>query len=240
MTFPGQPRFTSSGFTGDRAASFPASCLLQRLRLPSSGCPRNWSATGAAFDASPSIPEYCIFRLCRWGTSGSPRTFLSIGVADWWISGFPRISRLPAVPSPLSSGCPVSAATAGSMLSPRLRSNFASAAILLANPRVSPLHAPAGCAADESSSSIGSCNPCLTSRCNLNLFRSTTCGKPPVFSRVPLLPHLPALPELQSNSLQGHQLKGRLGPLNLCTQVQNFDKFVDFTMYGALKNALHS
>jgi hypothetical protein len=148
---------------------------------------------------------------CRWGTSGSPRTFLSIGVADWWISGFPRISRLPAVPSPLSSGCPVSAATAGSMLSPRLRSNFASAAILLANPRVSPLHAPAGCAADESSSSIGSCNPCLTSRCNLNLFRSTTCGKPPVFSRVPLLPHLPALPELQSNSLQGHQLENARG-----------------------------
>ena len=177
---------------------------------------------------------------CRWGTSGSPRTFLSIGVADWWISGFPRISRLPAVPSPLSSGCPVSAATAGSMLSPRLRSNFASAAILLANPRVSPLHAPAGCAADESSSSFGSCNPCLTTQCNLNLFRSSTCGKPPAYSRCRLLPHLPALPELQSNSLQGHQLKGRLGPLNLCTQVQNFDKFVDFTMYGALKNALHS
>jgi len=177
---------------------------------------------------------------CRWETSGSPRTFLSIGVADWWISGFPRISRLPAVPSPLPSGCPVSAATAGSMMSPRLHSNFASAAILLANPRVSPLHAPAGCAADESSSSIGSCNPCLTSRCDLNLFRSLTCGKPPVVSRVPLLSHLPASPELQSNLLQGHQLKGRVGLLNLCTQVQNFDKFVDFTMHGALKSALHS
>jgi len=122
-----------------------------------------------------------------------------------------------------SSGCPVSSATAGSMLSPRLYSNFASAAILLAIPRVSPLHAPAGCAADESSSSFGSCNPCRTSRCNLNLFRSSTCGKPPAFSRFRLLLHLPALPELQSNSLQGHQLKRRLGPLNLCMQVQNFD-----------------
>jgi len=57
------------------------------------------SATGAASDASPSIPGYCIFRLCRWGSSGSPRTLLSIGDAEWWISGFPRISRLPAVPS---------------------------------------------------------------------------------------------------------------------------------------------
>ena len=139
-----------------------------------------------------------------------------------------------------SPGCPVSAATAGSMMSPRLRSNFASAAILRAIPRVSPLHAPAGCAADESSNSIGSCNPCLTLQCNLNLFRSSTCGKPPVFSRFRLLPHLPALPELQSNLLQGHQLKGRVGLLNLCTQVQNFDKFVDFTMHGALKSALHS
>ena len=122
-----------------------------------------------------------------------------------------------------SSGCPGSTATAGSMMYPRLHSNFASAAILRAIPRVSPLHAPAGCAADESSSSIGSCNPCLTTRCHLNLCRSSTCGKPPVFSRFPLLPHLPALPELQSKSLQGHQLKRRLGFFNLCTQVQNFD-----------------
>jgi len=122
-----------------------------------------------------------------------------------------------------SPGCPVSAATAGSMMSPRLCSNFASAAIPQAIPRVSPLHAPAGCAADESSSSFGSCNPCSTLRCNLNLFRSSTCGKPPAYSRFPLLPHLPALLELQSKSLQGHQLKGRLGPFNLCMQVQNFD-----------------
>ena len=105
-----------------------------------------------------------------------------------------------------SPGCPASAATAGSMMSPRLRSNFASAAILLAIPRVSPLHAPAGCAADESSRSFGSCNPCPTLQRNLNLFRSSTCGKPPVSPRVPLLPHLRALPELQSKSLQGHQL----------------------------------
>ena len=122
-----------------------------------------------------------------------------------------------------SPGCPVSAATAGSMMSPRLCSNFASAAIPQATPRVSPLHAPAGCTADESSSSIGSCNPCLTLQCNLNLFRSSTCGKPPADSRFPLLLHLPALPELQSKSLQGHQLKRRVGPFNLCTQVQNFD-----------------
>jgi hypothetical protein len=104
-----------------------------------------------------------------------------------------------------------------------LRSNLASSSILRANPRVSPLHAPAGCAADESSNSFGSCNPCLTLQCNLNLFRSSTCGKPPVISRFPLLPHLPALPELQSKSLQGHQLKRRLGLLDLCTQVQNLD-----------------
>jgi hypothetical protein len=122
-----------------------------------------------------------------------------------------------------SSGCPVSAATAGSMMSPRLHSNFASAAILRAIPRVSPLHAPAGCAADESSSSIGSCNPCLTLQCNLNLCRSFTCGEPPVTPRVPLLLHLPALPELQSNLLQGHQLQRRVGSFNLCMQVQNFD-----------------
>jgi hypothetical protein len=104
-----------------------------------------------------------------------------------------------------------------------LRSNLASSSILRANPRVSPLHAPAGCAADESSNSFGSCNPCLTLQCNLNLCRSSTCGKPPVISRFPLLPHLPALPELQSKSLQGHQLKRRLGLLDLCTQVQNLD-----------------
>ena len=121
-----------------------------------------------------------------------------------------------------SSGCPGSTATAGSMMSPRLHSNFASAAILRAIPRVSPLHAPAGCAADESSSSIGSCNPCLTLQCDLNLFRSLTCGKPPVISRFCLLPHLRALPELQSKSLQGHQLNRRVGPFKLCMQVQNF------------------
>jgi len=85
---------------GDRAASLPASRLLWRLRLLSSGCPRNWSSTSSASDASPGIPEYCIFRLCRWGKPGSPRTFVSIGDADWWISGFPWISHLPAVPCP--------------------------------------------------------------------------------------------------------------------------------------------
>jgi len=106
-----------------------------------------------------------------------------------------------------SSGCPVSAATAGSMMSPQPRSNFASSSILRAIPRVSPLHAPAGCAADESSSSIGSCNPCLTPQCNPNLSRSLTCGKPPAISRFPLLPHLQALPELQSKSFIAHRIQ---------------------------------
>jgi len=91
---------------GDRSSSLPEARLLQRLRLLSSGCPRNSSATRSASDVSPGIPEYYIFRLCRWGSSGSPRTFLSTGVAEWWISGFPRISRLPAVPYPVPRVAP--------------------------------------------------------------------------------------------------------------------------------------
>jgi len=47
-----------------------------------------------------------------------------------------------------SPGCPASTATAGSMMSPRFARTLHPRAILRATPRVSPLHAPAGCAAD--------------------------------------------------------------------------------------------
>jgi len=92
---------------GDRAASLPASRLLWRLRLLSSGCPRNWSSTSSASDASPGIPEYassgcadgespgrpapsCPSAMPIGGSPGSPgfRTFRPFRVR---VSGLPRL-----------------------------------------------------------------------------------------------------------------------------------------------------
>ena len=93
--------------TASSGPSRRLSCEFPRLSSPSASpaaqlrVSPKLSSTKSASDASPGIPRYCIFRLCRWGTSGSPRTFLSIGDADWWISGFPRVTHLPAFPSPL-------------------------------------------------------------------------------------------------------------------------------------------
>jgi hypothetical protein len=61
MTFPGQPRFASSGFTGDRAAGKPASAILQRYLLRLTECPRLCLACRAD-NVSPSILGYRILR----------------------------------------------------------------------------------------------------------------------------------------------------------------------------------
>jgi hypothetical protein len=53
----------------------------------------------------------------------SPR---SLGCSVWRISEFPRITHPPAAPSMRLRVTPVPASTAGSMMTPRLNSNFAS------------------------------------------------------------------------------------------------------------------
>jgi hypothetical protein len=61
MTFPGQPRSASSGFTGDRVASFPASAILQRYWLRFAECPR-LRLSCLAEEVSPSILGHRILR----------------------------------------------------------------------------------------------------------------------------------------------------------------------------------
>lgn len=89
MTFPGQPRSASSGFTGDRAASFPASHLLQRLRLLSSGCPRNSAPPNPLLTPPPASR----------GTASS-------GYADGDRTGRPAPSCPSAIPNGGSPGSP--------------------------------------------------------------------------------------------------------------------------------------
>jgi len=61
MTFPGQPRFASSGFTGDQDAGKPASTIIQRYLLRFAECPRRCLAC-LADDVSPSILGHRIIR----------------------------------------------------------------------------------------------------------------------------------------------------------------------------------
>jgi len=134
--------------TASSGPSRRLSCEFPRLSSPSASpaaqlqVSPKLSAAKSASDASPGIPEYCIFRLCRWGSSGSPRTFLSIGDADWWISGFPRISHLPAVPYPLPRVAPSLRHGWVNDVSPPLLELCILASILQAIPRVSPLLRP--------------------------------------------------------------------------------------------------
>jgi hypothetical protein len=174
MTFPGQPRSASSGFTGDRVAGCPASTILLRYLLRLAECPRLCLAC-LADDVSPSILGHRILRLLPaielrvspllisfsvFGCSapGVPET-MRHQIRFRRLPEHPRVLHLPAVPMGIvrvaphflvhrrcrlvdlrvppdftpsgrsvsaSSGCPASAATAGSMMSPQPRSNFAS------------------------------------------------------------------------------------------------------------------
>jgi hypothetical protein len=76
----------------------------------------------------------------------------SLDVADWPIFELPRISALRRSAS-ASSGCPDSVSAAGSMMNPRLSSNFASSA----------------CAADESSRPTGPASPAWLSTLSQSL-----------------------------------------------------------------------
>jgi len=84
------------------------------------------SATKSASDASPSIPRYCIFRLVPMGIVRVAPHFLvhrRCRLVDLRVPpDFTPSGRSVSA----SSGCPVPAATAGSMMSPQPRSNFAS------------------------------------------------------------------------------------------------------------------
>jgi hypothetical protein len=162
--FPRRPTLSASP-----AAQLRVSPKLERHRrrfrcLP--GHPRVLHPPAVAMGIVRVAPHFLVHRQCRLVDLQASPDFTPTGRS---------VSASP--------GCPVFAATAGSMMSPRLCSNFASSGLLRATSRVSPLQAPAGCAADESSSSTGSCNPCLTPRCNLNLCRSSARGKPLAISR---------------------------------------------------------
>ena len=143
----------------------------------------------------------------------------SSGCAGWWISEFPRISHPPAAPSLRLQVAPNPAATAGSMMIPRLDSNFASSARPRMNLRVQS----------------GLAHPRLTLDAFSISFRPSTLRTSRLgiaeFNR---LLHLPARLELRSDSLQGHQLFWRVGLSNLWKQVQKTEKSVDFTSLGAL------
>ena len=141
----------------------------------------------------------------------------------------PRVPDLPAVAFPmqpskcrplacafrplpllLSSGCPSGfpyspASTAGSMMIPRRNSNLA----------------PSACAAGEFSSRFEACTSPSRSPMPSSTFLEVPCPAcalhfPPasIASRIVLLDL-----NCVSNSLQRHQLKRKLGPANLWTQV---------------------
>jgi hypothetical protein len=159
----------------------------------------------------------------------------SSGRADGEFSGCPSSSlprlRLPAdlrvTPNLVPSGSPplrlrVSpnpASTSGSMMTPRLDSNFASSAR----------------AADESSFPAGSCTFLPNSGCVLNLNSAFHCRQADYES--PTLTNFRIFlsgRNCVSNSLQGHQLERRLGRFNLWKQVQKEESSVDITSSGAL------
>jgi len=113
MTLPGQPRFTSSGSTGDRVAGCPASHILQRYLLRLAECPRRCLAC-LADDVSPSILGHSIFRslpaielrvspplisFSVFGCSapGVPETQRH-QIRFRRLPGHPRVLHLPAVP----------------------------------------------------------------------------------------------------------------------------------------------
>jgi len=141
------PRFhQSSGYAGQWIIGFPRIShppALPCLNLRVAPFPR--SSGNASDRFSPGFPWVpSIFRQCR---SSAPRVApvpRPLGCAVGWLSGLPPIAaprrcRLRAFP-----GCPgPCTSTAGSMMTPRLDSNFASAA----------------CAVDESSSQSGLAHP---------------------------------------------------------------------------------
>lgn len=122
------PDRESSGPSGVPPSSPGLSHLTVLPLVESPSCPES-SSSGSPKGKFPSRPESKVLRrLPPVGSPGCPG-FLSFGVA---VAGF--------------SGCPESASTAGSMMNPRLSSNFASPAY----------------AADESSSPTGPASPALT------------------------------------------------------------------------------
>jgi len=112
MTFPGQPRSASSGFTGDRVASFPASRILLRYLPRLAECPRRRLAC-LADDVSPSILGHRILRFQPAIELRVSPPLISFSVSGCPTPGVPETGAPPATPlmspraSPgtTSSGC---------------------------------------------------------------------------------------------------------------------------------------
>jgi hypothetical protein len=112
MTSPGQPRSTSSGFTGDRVAGKPATAILLRYLLRFAECPRLRLACRAD-DVSPSILGHRILRSFAGDRSSSLPESRLLQHLRLLSSGCPRNSAPPnsllmsprASPGTTSSGC---------------------------------------------------------------------------------------------------------------------------------------
>jgi len=146
--------------------SHPSAVLAVKLRVAPGLCSSN-----SACDEASGCPESCIFRLPVVILRVAPN-LRSSGYADGRFSEFPRIAHPSAVPtvnfrvtpnfqppavSPLRLRvAPNPASTTGSMMNPRLSSNFASSA----------------CAEDESSRPCESCTFLPYAGCILNLNRT--------------------------------------------------------------------
>lgn len=150
---------------------------------PRSSCP--------ASDESLGRPKSRIFRHCFRLISRLPR-ILALGCASGSTSEFPRISYPLALPPLRLRVTPNPATAAGSMMTPRLASNFASSD----KPRMNLL-VQSGRA---------------HSRLTLNAFsisiQPSTAGKPAMKSRFKLIRIVLSGWNCDSNSLQGHQLNG--------------------------------
>ena len=171
-------RLCQRRISGSPRTSYPLATPV--VNLPS--CPGSsflWLRRRTQF---PGCPESQVLRRCRWTDLRVAPHLMSFGGAVY-----------------ASPSCPGSASTAGSMMNPRLSSNFASSA----------------CAADESSCPAGPASSCLTlDALSISLdFPPSACA-----SRTPqsINPAFPARPELLSNSLQGHQLNRDIRPVRIC------------------------
>jgi len=179
--------------------------------------PRIFAPLATPIDGSSSVLESRTFRLRRL-----------------CVSEFPRCLHPPAPPAVKLRVAPKLRSSSLAVTWPRVSSNPASTAGSIMTSRPDSNFASSGKPADESSRLIGTCTPPPNSGCNLNFNPVSTAGCPAVYRRIQFnsassCPAGTAFPI----PLQGYQLLRSLGRIKLWKQVQKSDEFVDITSYGA-------
>jgi hypothetical protein len=196
----------------------PGFCAFRLRRRWILGLPRVSHPSAMLLPDSASYPASSFASLASWRFRRVTPASAPSGCARGESPGRPESPSPLALPQLRPQVALSPAATAGSMMNPRLYSNFASAA----------------CAADESSRPIRSCTSLPDSGCSFNLILSARyrTSQPQTDFLKPTL-HLPAWPELRIQVPTGSPAVWRVGRLDLWMQVQNPLKSVDFTRVGA-------